>query len=695
MNSECTEALIERALDLQKTGNLFRAASLYKGIIRRNHRSARVYTNYGALHYALGDRIKAIELLQKAIECDPEHREAWENLWVDAQASSTERLAEIALATIEDCPSALQPRISLARGHLASGSPELAKQILEELIIANPDDLTLRELIVRCCLAAGDLDSAAANLLYITSLDPGNIFATIELAEIALKAGDSDSALQILNSAHQESPKSHEILFQLGRFHQSCGQLNTAISLYKQSLAAAQPNAQGNILANLAYCHAEIGEIEEFIRLNTELIEKDLATPENLSPLIFVCSTLGDSYTSSLQKYSELAWSKREARRVSFLKDGSPAHSEPSMQMQICSPLGQKRRRVGVLTGDLGTHVVASFLASFLLNYSKDELEVEIVSNRWRNDPIAERLSASADDCISIADYSEKAARDMLLERKYDLILETSGFTSGTAIFLLDQRCAPTQCHWIGYHASTFMPTMDYFIGDTILTPDSLQGQFSEKIAALPRAWLAATPFTAIPEARIKEPSDEIIIGSFSQIAKLTEETLFMWAEVLSKAPRTKLMLKDKFVGDAGIQSRIATFMNKNGISTDRIIFTPRTADWFAHMALYNQLDLALDTTPWSSATTAFDALSMGVPLISMLGKTAAGRMSSSVLHHCSRPEWIAKSPHQYVDKCLSVIDNIQHHRRSKRDYQAEVLLSQLYDGPHMARALEQFILSH
>jgi predicted O-linked N-acetylglucosamine transferase (SPINDLY family) len=632
-----------------------------------------------------------LDFFERALFLDPEYNDAWHNLSVDAETYTVEHLLKVADRISSSFPAAIHAKTASAQAYLALGKPSQAELILKELLAFSPDDLQALELAAKCSLQSGNIDTATTYLLYMLSLRPGDPFATTELAEIALKTGDSDSALQILSSALNANPKSHEILFQLARFYQSGGRLYQAIDYYQQSMELAPE--PGNIIANLAYCYAEVGEIDEFLKQYDVLLGQRKATFENLMPLVFICSTLGLPFANRLREYSNLAWALRSNAIAS--KSTSDTISDVAVaSMPVCSPLGLGRKRVGVLTGDLGSHVVSSFLASFLLNYSKDNLDVEIVSNRWRNDSIADRLSGAVTNCISIADFSENSARSLLAERQYDLIVETSGFTSGTAIYLLDQRCAPVQCHWIGYHASTYLPTMDYFIGDSIYTPDSLQSFFTEKIAVLPRAWLAATPFTPIPEAICKSPCDEIVIGSFSQIAKLTETTLTIWAQILSAVPHVKLMLKDKFVGDDKIQSRIIEFMSNYKVGYERILFQPRTADWFQHMTLYNHLDLALDTTPWSSATTAFDALSMGVPLVSLLGETAAGRMSSSVLYHCGRSEWIASTPAQYVSKCLSIINDVQFHRVNKKEYQSSILRSQLYDGPNMARAIETLFMS-
>lgn len=685
------DELIDRALKHQKEGRLQRAELVYRALVRRGHQSARLLTNLGVVCYLTDRYIEAVSLFEQALFIDPSYKDAWHNLVVISDNHSDYNIHLIADEIAKLFPGAKESRIASAKSYLTSGKPDLAESILQGLLADLPDDFEVLENICRCKLQLGDLDSATSYLLYILSLNPGDPFAAIELAEIAIKAGDPDSALQILSSALENKPDSHEILFQLGRFYQSCGKLSEAINFYIKSLGCAP--ASGAIIANLAYCYAETGQVDKFLVYYDSLLKQDLASPANLMPLAFTCSTLGLPFLRRLRESSELIWSLRKSTQSHSSLHGIGIQSIDHSK-SICSPLSSNKKRVCILTGDLGIHVVSTFLASFLLNYSKDILEVEVVSNRWRNDDVAERLSSAVDYCVSIADLNEKSSRSLLKSRQYDVIIETSGFTSGTAIYMLDQRCAPVQCHWIGYHASTYLPTMDYFIGDSIFTPNYLCNQFSESIATLPRAWLASTPFTAIPEAVCKHPDDEIVIGSFSQIAKLTKDTLSMWGEVLAQAPRVKLMLKDKFVGDEKIQGKIISFMSDLGISNERILFQPRTADWFHHMTLYNCLDLALDTTPWSSATTAFDALSMGIPLISLLGETAAGRMSSSVLHHCGRSEWIASSPSEFVTKCISIIEEIHIHRRHRRLYQSEVLRSQLYDGPHLSRAIENFVMS-
>ncbi len=691
MNLEPPISLIERALSYQKSGCLDKAGLIYRGLFRRNYQSARFYTNYGVLQYQNGDKTFGLRLFERALLCDPSYQIAWDNLQVDADLMKSQAtLLHISSKILGIFPDSQQARTAHVKGLIANSNYELAKISAAEGLESNPDDLMLRELSVRCDMALGDIGSALVHLLYILSVKPADVFASIGMSDIALKSGDSESAISILEAAYQDNAENYYLMLELARVYQSSGFLSKSIDMF--ALALAKSENSPIIASNMAYCYGEMGEIKKSFELYNRMIQQGVESPEALIPLIFICSTLGEGYLDKLREYSLLFWRmhSQNAAECGFKVAEDTSFVEKNPVPFSPGPLAKVR--LGILTGDLGTHVVSSFLASFLLNYSKESLDVEIVSNQWKNDQIADVLAQTASKCFSIADYNVSSARNLLHGRKYDVIIETSGFTSGSAIHLLADRCAPIQCHWIGYHASTFMPTMDYFLGDSIMTPQAHAHHFTEQVVRLNRAWLAATPFTLIPEATGRQRDAEVVIGSFSQIAKLTDHTLKLWSDLLMAAPHAKLLLKDRFTNDIKMRERVLGIFKRQGVQSERIIFMNRSKDWFEHMNVYNMIDMALDTTPWSSATTAFDALSMGVPLVGYSGMTTSGLMSSSVLHHCDKAEWIARSDRDYVEKCMSIIENIQSFRARKRAFQSEVLKSQLFDGQSMADEIERFV---
>jgi len=694
MNLEPPVSLLDRALAYQTTGCLDRAELIYRGLFRRNYQSARFYTNYGVHQYQSGKTDLGLQLFERALLLDPSYPDAWNNLRVDAELTECgDTLLRISTGVLSLFPDLQPAMVAQVQGFISNCNYARAKKLAMKALQVDPDDLILRQLIARCDLALGDIDSALEHLLYILSLQPTNVFASMELSEIAAKTGDFNSVISILETAYQANSQDDSLLLKLARTYQSIGSLHKAIDMYERGLSKFEDSPV--FMGSMAYCYAEMGSIDKFLELYDRIIELGVERPELYAPLIFTCSTLGEEYLDRLREHSLLFWSLTCKQSQSEIIDATTKAPSRVIGPAPFSSGPLAKLRLGVVTGDLGTHVVSSFLASFLLNYSKESFEVEIVSNQWRNDPVADVLSKSVGKCISIADYSYKAARELLCSREYDVIIETSGFTSGSAMHLLADRCAPIQCHWIGYHASTYMPTMDYFIGDSILTPVTHSHHFTETVVRLDRAWLAATPFNPIPEAVGRPQDSEIVIGSFAQIAKLTETTLSLWSSVLTAAPRVKLLLKDRFTSDEMMTKRLVDYFEGKGVDSERIIFKERPADWFQHMNMYNLIDMALDTTPWSSATTAFDALSMGVPLVGLRGQTTSGLMSSSILHHCGRPHWIAENHLDYVEKCVSIIDNINYYRNSRRELQAEILKSTLFDGQGMTHAVQQFLLCH
>lgn len=695
MNPASLESLIQRAISYQKRGNYGRARIVYNGLIRRGHLTARVLSNLGAALYESGSTDAGLVLFEEALDLDPRHQDAWNNLCIDASGRQDwQRVLTNAERVISE-DSANKPAMCVrAKALMSMGSFSDAQNILLHMLSVYPDDLELRELVARCFLATSDFDSALAHLLYILSLSPGDAFASIQLAEIAAKSGDLESSMAILKSAHAINPKNIVIMERIAQEYQLVGCMHDALAMYELALSVDPDSAV--LMARKAYCYSEIDEPEKFFEIYDLIADRYGLTPEMLLSAIFVCSVQGVGCLAKLRQYSEQYW--QFFARYGSVPVGAQTESvlpvRPSSSSLLqTSRLGHRRKKIAIVTGGLGSHVESCFLGSFLLNYSKDLLEVEVVSSRWLNDSISDVLSQAVDRCHSISDLPLQAARDLICRQEYELIIETTGFTSGSAIHVLADRCAPVQCHWIGYHASTYMPSMDYFIADAILAPQEHSDRFTESVLRLDRAWLAATPFQAIPEA-ISPSGGDVMLGSFSQMAKLTRKTLDLWAKLLLNAPQCKLMFKDRFVDDSAVVDKIAAFFSSRGVDPERLLFVPRSRGWFEHMAMYNQLDIALDTTPWSSATTAFDALSMGVPLIGIKGQTTCGLMSSSVLYHCGKRHWISAYEDEYIEKNIKLIEEVAILRKSKRELQAEILSSQLFDGASIARAIESFIFS-
>jgi predicted O-linked N-acetylglucosamine transferase (SPINDLY family) len=162
-----------------------------------------------------------------------------------------------------------------------------------------------------------------------------------------------------------------------------------------------------------------------------------------------------------------------------------------------------------------------------------------------------------------------------------------------------------------------------------------------------------------------------------------------LWARVLQALPEAKLLLEDRGANEAETHQRILMTLASHGVAGDRVEFATAIPDHEQHMILYDRLDVALDTIPFNSGTTAFDALWMGVPLVALEGSWSGGRIASSALRALGREEWIAQSEEQYVSIVRSLIEDVQSRVQSRKTQRARMAASPLCDAKGLARAFE------
>ncbi|WP_323696595.1 O-linked N-acetylglucosamine transferase, SPINDLY family protein [Thiorhodovibrio litoralis] len=291
---------------------------------------------------------------------------------------------------------------------------------------------------------------------------------------------------------------------------------------------------------------------------------------------------------------------------------------------------------------------------------------------------------------MPIDGLSDVQAVQQIRSDKIDVLIETSGHMENNRLGVIARRAAPVQRHYIGYFATTGLTEMDYFIGDALLIPPEQDSHFSEQVWRLPRTRYACEPLLQAPDPRWQpHPQGQLRLGSFNNLTKVRQESLLLWSQVLRALPQARLILKDKRALDQSVQTRILTCLQEQSIHPDRIEFHGASARWADHMDAYNSIDIALDSLPFNSATTGFDALWMGTPLITLTGDRLAGRQAASLLTGLGRAEWIVRDADAFVD-IVSALAHDATQRRHIRETQREQMRgSELCNGPSLARALE------
>jgi predicted O-linked N-acetylglucosamine transferase (SPINDLY family) len=248
------------------------------------------------------------------------------------------------------------------------------------------------------------------------------------------------------------------------------------------------------------------------------------------------------------------------------------------------------------------------------------------------------------------------------------------------------------QAHYLGYFASTGLTEMDYWIGDSVLLPAEEDSHYCERLWRLPRAWVSYQGRDDAPAPCWEPQADGTVwLGSFNSLNKVTELSITLWAKILHHLPQARLMLKTKELAQPENVRRIEADFLKHGIPPQKIALRGDTPDWISHMALYNQLDFALDPVGGiGGGTTTCDALWMGLPTVTLAGMPMGQRMTASMLHSIDHPEWIANSESEYIEKIVTLATNVDLRQRLRAKQREKIRSSPLFNSQTLAQALEE-----
>ncbi len=176
-----------------------------------------------------------------------------------------------------------------------------------------------------------------------------------------------------------------------------------------------------------------------------------------------------------------------------------------------------------------------------------------------------------------------------------------------------------------------------------------------------------------------------VTFGSLNKPSKVTGATLAVWSELLRAQPQSRLLLHAHL---AKHQQRASNFFDQRNISPDRITFVKKMA-LAEYLAAFGQIDIALDSFPWSGGTTTFNALWMGVPVVTLAGQTALGRGGVSILSNIGLPELVASDGEQYVRIAADLAQDLSRLSELRATMRDRMRASPLMDAPRFARNVE------
>jgi protein O-GlcNAc transferase len=543
---------------------------------------------------------------------------------------------------------------------------------------------------------------------------PGDTEAHSNLGNALNELGRFDEALVSCRRAVKLNPEFAEAHSNLGNALKGKGKITAAVDSYlravklKPDFADAHINL-GNILKELRQLDAAVASYRRALEL-----KPDFAIAHNNLGLALHALGQPDTALASYRRALEIKPDYVEAYSNMLYMHAFTRDIPPEEECRLAAdwekialneseritarersfdhpPRDGRKLKLGIVSAELGQHPVAEFLQPILEHLDRSRFHVTLYPTAVRTEPRAAKFRELADEYKSLTELSDIQAADLIRSDRIDILIDTTAHMRDSRLGIFARRAAPVQCHYIGYHGSTGLTEMDWYISDEVLLPATYDVHFRERIWRLPRLRLAYKGDTTLPESRWTPSRDGTIwLGSFNNLTKVRAEALGLWAKVMNAIPASKILLKDRLAEDPAVRERIRLELGRYGIEAERVEFAAQVADWRSHMVLYDRLDIALDAIPLNSETTAFDALWMAVPLVALEGNRVGGRMASTILKALGKPEWIAHSDDEYVAIVAALAKDVQRRKALRETQRALVSGSPLCDAGGLTRVLEE-----
>ena len=366
-----------------------------------------------------------------------------------------------------------------------------------------------------------------------------------------------------------------------------------------------------------------------------------------------------------------------------------------NLLVEISQEPGQKIR-IGFLSADIiEGHSVTYFLKTILLNYDKKKFEIVLLLNEAKEDQLTEHFKSLVDQTINISKLNNVDAINQIRELKLDIIIDLMGYTSYQRLELFKNRIAKKQVIWMGYCNTTGLKNMDYIISDKNLIYSNEEKFYSEKVIYLPKIWNTHCGFNF--ERKENPPpfvnNKYFTFGSFNSFDKINPDVVNVWSNILKRVNNSKLVLKTSQRRHA--LKRLKDLFIKNNV-LDSIQFIDRQEDLKNHLLTYNEIDIALDTFPYNGVTTSFEAIWMGVPVITMAGYNFNSRCGESINKNLNMERMVAKDENDYVNKVVNLSNNHDDYINLRKSIFINALKSPLFNVQNYSKcffeALERIV---
>ncbi len=507
-----------------------------------------------------------------------------------------------------------------------------------------------------------------------------------------------------LNSSYAEAWTNYgNALFDLGRFDDACKAHDQSL-LCDPNYAEAWFN-KGNCLTELKQGESAlehyskafdlkrdipylIGQLINSLAthciwdMNETLVPIAIKEVEASKPSVPPFILLQTDASRSLQKKAAEIYIRE---RVPYI---SPTEYKPNS-------VGQKSKiRIGYFSTDFKEHPVGILLENIIRLHDRTHFEIcGYFLNKKTEDRLETALKSLFDTHYDLHGMHDIDAHKLIVGHNLDIAIDLNGHTAGARTALFARKIAPLQINYLGYAGTMGASFYDYLITDQVAVPADFQDEFSEELVYLPNSFFPADTlihpqqFGPIPQRNSQGlPNEGFVFASFNNSYKITSKMFELWMRLLKSVPQSVLWLStpsNLAMDSLRKQAQI------HRVDANRLVFAKRELERADHLSRLRLADLFLDTLNFNAHTTAADALWAGVPVLTQMGNTFAGRVAASQLTALGLPELITNSAEEYFNKALEFANNPEALKQIRAKQEANRFTSPLFNTRQYVADLE------
>jgi len=622
------------------------AERMAQSILRMNPKDLIALQVQGLIMAMQERSAEAVVPLSKAALQDPKNPELLSNL---AKAQHGAGLFADAIQTYEKLTRLVKnhPQIltDMGTSYAKLKSYEQASACYKKAIALQPDYFLAFSNQGNLLSELGYASEAIASYEQALKFNPNYAEAWTNCGNAFFKLGNFEDARLAHEKALALNPNYGEALSNLGNALLELKKGDEAFECYQKAFALKplHPYLMGQFLAaKLTSCQWD--GIEASVEKMLNLVDQDYA----------VCipfALLQTSASLDLQKHcAEI-----------LVADRCPSNSPNAFPVQAKSP-GEKIR-IGYFSSDFRDHPVGILMENLVRFHDRSTFEIiGFFLNSPTGDAVESQLSNLFDQTFSLYGLSDPAAQALVIETRIDIAVDLNGHTSGARTELFARNIAPLQLSYLGYAGTSGAHFYDYLIADQVTIPAEHQASYSEKIAYLPNCFFPVD--SSISPEQLGElptrasqglPESGFIFACFNNAYKINPPIFRIWMDLLKQVPGSILWLsKLSTKAMANLQQEAQA----QGVDPSRVVFATRVPARVDHVSRLRLADLFIDTPNYNAHATAADALWAGVPVLTTMGHTFAGRVAASQVTNLGLSDLIAHSDNEYMAKALELANH-------------------------------------